>query len=150
MILMSLAIFVVLLTCLTTQVKAVSTSDLYNAASILAKYDGIKWTQQTNMPPNQVGKIPLNDNVSLGYTFGAARDANGNVVTGGDNTITKASTVSTENGAPIIKNSKINVFIDNNGSYYGVIHQGANSYIGSDPGNASNTSIRLCSINWFE
>lgn len=139
--LMLLTIFTIFLKIQTTEVKAVSTSDLYDAASVLSRYDGIRWTQQTNMPPNQVGEIPLNDNVSLGYTFGAARDKNGNVVTGGDTTITKASTTGTENGAPIIKNSKVNVFIDNNGTYYGVIHQGANSYIGSDPGNASNTSI---------
>jgi len=137
-----LTTFIVFLTGYTTKVNAVTLNDVNAAADLFAQYDGIKWTKQNSTPPNQIGYIPLTSKVKLGYTFGAARNANETVVAG-DTTITKNSGTGSEGDAPTITNSKMNVFIDNNDSYYGVIHQGPNSYIGGggSPENASNTSI---------
>lgn len=130
----------------TTTVKAINQTDIENAEKVMRKYDGIdNWQLQSSKPSNKIGKIPIGGNVSLGYTFGAARDKNGNV-TAGDNTITLASSASSANGVPTITNSKINVFIDNNGKYYGILHQGDKSYIDKNdntvhPEKASDTSI---------
>lgn len=133
-----------------TTVHAVNKADIENAATYMSKYDGISnWKEITS---NQIGKIPIGKtangtSVSLDYTFGAARDANGNVK-GGDTTVTKPSPDPSSNmiaNAPTSKYGKINVFLDYGGKYYGILHQGPNSYIGSDasadPGSASNTSM---------
>lgn len=139
-----LAIFTLFLTNHPTEVQAVSLSDLRDAADYFADYDGIKWTEQTTTPPNQVGKIPINNTVSLDYTFGSARNMSGKVLTGGDTTITQQSVAgSPDNGIPTIVNSKMNVFIENNGKYYSIIHQPKDAYIGTggNPGDASGTSI---------
>ncbi|AYE37701.1 isopeptide-forming domain-containing fimbrial protein [Companilactobacillus zhachilii] len=123
--------------------------DIEQAEKIMRKYDGItNWQEQSTSPPNQVGKIPIGNGVSLGYTFGSARNATGKVVTGGDNTITKYSQ-GNNTGAPTTPNGKINIFIDQNGTYYGILHQGANSFIGTGgtPGNASDTSIDFALVN---
>lgn len=125
-----------------TMVKAISLQDYSNAEQKMRKYDGItNWKLQSNYSPNQIGDIPIGNGISLGYTFGSARDVNGNVKPG-DTTITKNSTVSSSS-PPTISNSKINVFLNYNGKYYGIIHQGSNSYIGTGgtPENASDTSI---------
>ncbi len=140
-------IFSLLITFLTLNLsalnsRAASTNDYTTAELAMRKYDGItNWKLQNNSPSNEIGEIPIGNNISLGYTFGAARNANG-TVTAGDTTITKKSTVNTSSPAKIT-NSKINVFLDYKGKYYGIIHQGANSYIGTGgtPENASDTSI---------
>jgi len=98
--------------------------------------DGIyNWRALGNNPSNQIGSIPIGPTVSLDYTFGAARNS-ANKIQSGDKTITTPS--STATGA--IYNSKINVFLNDNGKYYGIIHQGSGSYIGGNPEKASDTS----------
>lgn len=139
-----------------TNVKAATTTAaLDNAELIMRKYDGISdWKLQPNTPSNQVGNIPIghdfvnNKDISLGYTFGAARNSN-DVVQAGDNTITQPTDSLTSSAAegtnPIQNNSKINIFLKNGNQYYGILHQGLKSYISSDssstPQTASNTSI---------
>ncbi|KRK93072.1 isopeptide-forming domain-containing fimbrial protein [Companilactobacillus futsaii] len=125
----------------TTKAKAaaatISKSAVTDAEKVMRKYDGIdSWTFKGDLATNEVGKIPIGGNISLGYAFGAARDVNGNVKAG-DKTISHQSTVL----FPKISNSKINIFLDDNGKYYGILHQGEDSYIGGSPENASNTSI---------
>lgn len=139
-----LLVFTVLLLVLTfntTNAKAaaatISKSAVMDAEKVMRKYDGIdSWTFKGDLATNEVGEIPIGGNVSLGYAFGAARDASGNVKAG-DKTISHQSTVS----FPKISNSKINIFLNDNGKYYGILHQGEDSYIGGSPENASNTSI---------
>lgn len=128
-------------------VHAVSDSDVDNAASVMAKYDGIsnwklKSSSSDTLVSNDYGTIPIGGNFSLGYSFGSARNVNNNVHSG-DMSITKKSTTATVDSAPTINNSKINIFLDYGGKYYGILHQGANSYIGTDgtPEKASDTSI---------
>ncbi|WCG35020.1 isopeptide-forming domain-containing fimbrial protein [Companilactobacillus farciminis] len=114
-----------------------SKSAVMDAEKVMRKYDGVtSWSLKSDLATNEIGKIPIGGNVSLGYAFGAARDVNGNVKAG-DKTISHQSTVS----FPKISNSKINIFLDDNGKYYGILHQGEDSYIGGSPENASNTSI---------
>lgn len=125
----------------TTNVKAaaatISKSAVMDAEKVMRKYDGIdSWTFKGDLATNEVGEIPIGGNVSLGYAFGAARDVSGNVKAG-DKTISHQSTVL----FPKISNSKINIFLNDNGKYYGILHQGEDSYIGGSPENASNTSI---------
>ncbi|WP_238333999.1 isopeptide-forming domain-containing fimbrial protein [Companilactobacillus halodurans] len=127
----------------TITVKALSEADLVSAATKMSEYDGItNWKRQLNSPSNDIGNITIGGNVSLGYTFGTARDANNNVKAG-DKTITSSSTTATQGSSPIITNSKINVFLNNNGKYYGILHQGTDSYngTGGSPQMASDTSI---------
>lgn len=103
--------------------------------------DGVtNWQPQTySTTTNNVGQIPLGGNAYLDYTFGAARDSNNNVIlNGADNTILTDSGTS---GATSLYNSKINIFFSNNNKYYGILHQGANSYKGGNPGNASDSSL---------
>ncbi|MFC6322174.1 isopeptide-forming domain-containing fimbrial protein [Companilactobacillus baiquanensis] len=127
---------------------SITNSAVFDSANRMAKFDGIdNWDLQPGQPPNEIGRIPIGGNVSLGYTFGAARDATGKVV-GGDTTITQESTVTNavlgpNSSAPSITNSKVNIFLDINGQYYGILHQGKNSYIGDGgtPQTASDTSI---------
>lgn len=129
-------------------IHAASSDAINTSANVMAQYDGItNWKLQRYTPSNQIGEIPIGGNVSLGYTFGAARNASGKV-TGGDNTITLSSTIGSaklgpNSSAPTINNSKINIFLNNNGKYYGILHQGDSSYIGSGghPERASDTSI---------
>jgi len=123
----------------TLTVMAVSEDDV---KTNLAKVDdGIdNWEPQRLTPSNKIGKIPIGTNISLDYTFGSARNSTNMVQSnGGDKTITVDSIPSTGK----IKNSKINVFINKAGKYYGILHQGENSFIGTggDPGAASDTSI---------
>lgn len=123
--------------------------EIEQAEKVMRKYDGItNWKEQSTSPPNQIGNIPIGNGVSLGYTFGSARSATGKVVSGGDTTITKYNAGS-NSGAPTTSNGKINIFINNNGTYYGILHQGTNSYIGlgGTPGNASDTSIDFALVN---
>lgn len=125
----------------TTNAKAaaatISKSAVMDAEKVMRKYDGIdSWTFKGDLATNEVGEIPIGGNVSLGYAFGAARDVSGNVKAG-DKTISHQSTVL----FPKISNSKINIFLNDNGKYYGILHQGEDSYIGGSPENASNTSI---------
>ncbi|ATO46961.1 hypothetical protein C5L30_001671 [Companilactobacillus farciminis] len=126
----------------TTTVKALNQTDLENAEKVMRKYDGINnWQLKSYSPSNDYDTIPIGGNISIGYAFGSVRDANGNVKAG-DNTITKASTVGNINGAPTVNNSKINIFLDYNGKYYGILHQNKDAYVGgSNPGAASDTSI---------
>lgn len=126
-----------------TMVKAATAQDYADAEKIFQKYDGItNWKLQSNSPSNSIGKIPIGGNISLGYTFGAARNSSG-VVTSGDNTITKQSKSTMINSVPSISNGKINVFLIYGNKYYGILHQGANSYIGTGgtPQTASDSSI---------
>jgi len=133
-----------------TMVKAVTPTDITDAENTLQQYDDINmkknndgsiWKRQNNSPMNQIGTIPIGGGFSLGYTFGSARNSSGYVASG-DRTITQPSVPNTT-GTPRITNSKFNVFLDDHGKYYGIIHQGENSFIGTNgkPGNASDTSI---------
>jgi len=132
----------------TLTVKAVSEQDLVDAEKVMRTYDGISnWSKKSNNPSNQIGKIPIGTTkngtaVSLDYTFGSARNSIG-TVTAGDKTITKTSSRGTVRNAPTINNSKINIFLNYGGKYYGILHQGDNSYIGGSgtPEKASDTSI---------
>lgn len=127
----------------TLNVKAVSDQSVQDAATYMSKYDGITNWKLRNGSGNSIGSIPIGGNVSLGYTFGAARDSSNNVK-GGDTTLTTNSTTGTVDTAPTINNSKINIFLNNNGKYYGVLHQGDKSYNGDSsatPQKASDTSI---------
>lgn len=134
-----------------TNVQAVSKQNIIDAGKAMQKYDGISdWKEITT---NEIGKIPIGGDYSLDYTFGAARNANGHVV-GGDTTVTKKSNATTvklgpNSSAPGITNSKINVFLDNKGTYYGILHQGEDSFIGpgGKPQNASDTSIDYALVN---
>lgn len=138
----------------TIHAASASASAVDTSANVMAKYDGItNWKLQTGTPPNQIGMIPMGGKVALGYTFGAARNANGKVVAG-DTTITLTSTNSTaqigeHTTAQTINNSKINVFLINDGMYYGILHQGDSSYIGPGgyPERAADTSIDFALIN---
>lgn len=103
--------------------------------------DGISnWVpQKYSTTSNNVGEISLGKGVSLDYAFGAARDSNNNIILkGADNTILNDSSVV---GATSLLNSKINVFLNNNGKYYGILHQGEGSYKGNAPQYASDTSL---------
>lgn len=80
--------------------------------------DGIyNWTKQST---SKVGQLPISDDLSLGYAFGLAQDTNGKVTTGGDSTITNPSTSS---GSDNIYFSKMNIFLNTNGFYYGSVFQ---------------------------
>lgn len=125
----------------TTTVKAINQTDVENAEKVMRKYDGIdNWQLRSYSPSNDYDTIPIGGNISIGYAFGTVRDVNGNVKAG-DNTITKASSPDTVNGAPTVNNSKINIFLDYNGKYYGILHQNQNAYINGKPETASDTSI---------
>ncbi|MFC6175710.1 DUF11 domain-containing protein [Companilactobacillus huachuanensis] len=124
-------------------VKALSTGDYSAAEKVFENYDGItNWKLQSNSPSNNIGNIPIGGDVSLGYTFGAARDSTGKIVAG-DNTITKQSAYTMNNSVPNVSNGKINIFLNYNGKYYGILHQGTDSYngTGGSPQNASDSSI---------
>ena len=139
-----LLVFTALLMVLTfniTNTKAITKTDVLAAEQVMRKYDGISsWRLIDNVATNQYGSIPIGGNVSLGYAFGAARDANGNVKAG-DKTITLRSNYDFSTGIPHITNSKINIFLIDNGKYYGILHQGDKSYVGGNPENASISSI---------
>jgi hypothetical protein len=125
----------------TTNAKAITKTQVLEAEKVMRNYDGISdWRLVDNVATNQYGSIPIGGNVSLGYAFGAARDANGNVKAG-DKTITLESKYSFKGDIPNITNSKINIFLIDNGKYYGILHQGDDSYIGGKPENASISSI---------
>lgn len=125
----------------TTNAEAITKTQVLAAEQVMRKYDGISsWRLIDNVATNQYGSIPIGGNVSLGYAFGAARDANGNVKAG-DKTITLESKYSFNNNIPNITNSKINIFLIDNGKYYGILHQGDKSYVGGNPENASISSI---------
>src|SRR5699024_282321 len=111
------------------------------AEKIMRKYDGIdNWQLRSYSPSNDYDTIPIGGNISIGYAFGTVRDVNGKVKAG-DNTITKASSTDTVNSAPTVNNSKINIFLDYNGKYYGILHQNQNAYLTGKPETASDTSI---------
>lgn len=139
-----LLVFTVLLMVLTfntTNVEAITKTQVLEAEKVMRNYDGISdWKLVDNVATNQYGSIPIGGNVSLGYAFGAARDANGNVKAG-DKTITLQSKYSFNGNIPNITNSKINIFLIDNGKYYGILHQGDKSYVGGSPENASISSI---------
>jgi len=139
-----LLVFMALLMVLTfntTNVEAITKTQVLEAEKVMRNYDGISdWRLVDNVATNQYGSIPIGGNVSLGYAFGAARDANGNVKAG-DKTITLESKYSFKGDIPNITNSKINIFLIDNGKYYGILHQGDDSYIGGKPENASISSI---------
>lgn len=119
-------------------VKAVSESDVINNLGYYVD-DGV-----TNWSPvykNIIGSIPISDNVSLDYTFGSARDSSGNVMSGDPTVTTTNTNLNSGYGAGYSYYSKINVFINYNGKYYSIVHQGKNSYISSNPERASDTSI---------
>lgn len=134
----------------TLTVKAVNEQDIVDAEKVMRKSDGItNWTRKTNTnsPSNIIGKIPIGTTktgtvVSLDYTFGAARNSAGTIMAG-DTTIQQTSTAGTVRKASTINNSKINIFLDYGGKYYGILHQGDNSFIGSggSPEKASDTSM---------
>jgi hypothetical protein len=139
-----LLVFTVLLMILTfntTNAEAITKTQVLEAEKVMRNYDGINdWKLVDNVATNQYGFIPIGGNVSLGYAFGAARDANGNVKAG-DKTITLQSKYDFSTGIPHITNSKINIFLIDNGKYYGILHQGDKSYVNGSPENASISSI---------
>lgn len=129
----------------TLQVNAATQADIVN---ILEKIDdGItNWdykTRYTN-PKNEIGKIPIGDGLSLDYTFGSAKNQAGKVMAG-DDTITKTDKLSNN----LQGNSKINIFLEHNGQYYGIIHQNKDAYIGENgkPYTASDTSLDFAVVN---
>jgi len=80
--------------------------------------DGItNWTKQTT---SRVGQLRIDDDLSLGYAFGLAQNTSGKVTSGGDSTITKDST---SPGVNNIYFSKMNVFLNTSGNYYGSVFQ---------------------------
>ncbi|CAJ1181995.1 isopeptide-forming domain-containing fimbrial protein [Companilactobacillus nantensis] len=125
-------------------VKAVGQGDVQT--NLENVNDGVtNWKAQTySTTTNNVGQIPLGGSAYLDYTFGAARDANNNVIlNGADNTIL---TDSSSASATSLTNSKINIFFNNGNKYYGILHQGANSYKGGTPGNASDSSLDFAMV----
>jgi len=115
--------------------------DYTAAEKVFEQYDGINnWKLQSNSPSNSYGTIPIGGNVSLGYAFGAVRDSNG-TVTSGDHTITQHGEYTMVNGIPTVPYGKINIFLKYGDKYYGILHQGATSYVGGTPQTASDTSI---------
>lgn len=121
------------------KVNAVAETDVVqNIANIDDGITDWKYTSSSYSPPNQIGQIKIGKNVYLGYTFGSARNSS-NKVQAGDTTITKDSSA----GTGYLYNSKINIFINQNGSYYGILHQATNSFNGNGgfPERASDTSL---------
>jgi len=126
---------------MTLTVNAIAISEYTKAEQEFEKHDGVtNWKLQNNSPSNVIGQIQIGSNISLGYTFGSARNSS-NTVVAGDTTITKHGDAKTINGIPTIPNGKINIFLVNNRKYYGILHQGETSYIGGTPETASDTSI---------
>ncbi|TGD23774.1 isopeptide-forming domain-containing fimbrial protein [Companilactobacillus suantsaicola] len=137
--LLFLAMFIIVGTQSLTKVNADSQAE---TVAIMKKInDGISnWdykTQYTN-PKNVIGKIPIGDGLSLDYTFGAAQNQNGTVMAG-DNTIATDHKIS----QGLQTYSKINIFLEHNNQYYGIIHQNKNAYIGTggQPYTASDSSL---------
>lgn len=127
-------------------VQAASENDV--TSNISKINDGIynwKYESSNYSPKNQVGEIPIGGGNYLDYTFGSARNSGNKVVNGGDNTITQDSTA----GTGYLYNSKINVFLNQKGNYYGILHQPADSYIGNGgfPGRTSDTSLDFAYVN---
>ncbi|GEO79804.1 cell surface protein precursor [Companilactobacillus mindensis DSM 14500] len=127
------------------KVKAVSEQDVITNIGYIQ--DGItEWNHISSSysPPNQIGQIKIGRNAYLGYTFGAARNSS-NKIQNGDTTITKDSSA----GTGYLYNSKINIFINQNGYYYGILHQAANSFIGTGgyPERSSDTSLDFAYVN---
>ena len=95
---------------LTFPATAVKAADVFN--------DGIyNWSKQST---SKVGQLPIADGLNLGYAFGLAQDTSGKVTSGGDSTITKPST------SPSVDNvyfSKMNIFLNTGGLYYGTVFQ---------------------------
>lgn len=120
----------------TLNVKAAGGSQ-QDVMDTTSKYidDGVTdWQRSTN---NMIGSIPISDHVSLDYTFGSARSSTGRVQAGDP-------TVGIDNitaGAGYNYGSKINVFINDNGNYYSIVHQGQKSYISGSPEKASDSSM---------
>lgn len=105
------------------------------------------WMPGGTSVSNSRGSIPISGGISLDYTFGSARTQTGAVSNQVDPTAT-TDVVSMPNtahvGAGFNYYSKINVFINNNGKYYSIVHQGQNSYIGGTnaaPQKASDSSM---------
>lgn len=106
--------------------------------------DGVDdWTYYTGKAKNKIGEIPIGDGLSLGYTFGTAQDANGKVISGQDDSITTDNVIT----SGLQTNSKINIFLNRNGYYYGVVHQNKDAYIGGKPETASDTSLDFAYVN---
>jgi len=126
----------------TLTIKAVTQSDVVNVSKSGKFGDGITdWTPQYN-GSNKIASIPISDGVSLDYTFGSARDSSGKVKNGDNTFLTDVPSMSTTpSGAGYNYYSKINVFINDHGNYYSIVHQGKNSYIGGNPERASDTSM---------
>ena len=131
----------------TTTAKAAGSSEALVIQNIAKIDDGItNWQYKSSSlsPSNEIGQIPIGGNSYLAYTFGAARNSSNKVVAG-DTTITKDSTISSGS----IYNSKINIFINRNGYYYGILHQPEYSFIGSGgfPERTSDTSLDFAYLN---
>ena len=126
-------------------VKALSISETDVTKNLANIDDGVKdWTvisSPERVGSNQIGSIPISDNVSLDYTFGSARNSSGNVVSGDKTVSTTNTALNSGYGAGYSYYSKINVFINYGGKYYSIVHQGKNSYISGNPERASDTSI---------
>lgn len=126
-------------------IKAVTTDDVINNTNKID--DGYKtWNKGGTSVSNSRGSIPISNTVSLDYTFGSARTSTGAVSNQVDPTVltdTSAMTATDYSGAGYYHYSKINVFINNGGKYYSIVHQGKNSFIGSggSPENASDSSM---------
>ncbi len=137
--LLFLAMFIIVGTQSLIKVNADSQAD---TVAIMKKInDGVSnWNYQTQTanPKNVIGKIPIGDGLSLDYTFGAAQNQNGTVMAG-DTTIATDHKIS----SGLQTYSKINIFLEHNNQYYGIIHQNKNAYIGSggQPYTASDSSL---------
>lgn len=98
--------------------------------------DGIdKWNHPSNII-NQVGELPIKDNLKLGYAFGLAQNTSGKVSTGGDDTIEKNS-IST---GDLSSYSKMNIFLNDNNDYISAIFQSGFSNTNSNKEGVSQTS----------
>lgn len=99
--------------------------------------DGITdWSANTSR--STVGQKKIGNGLSLGYTFGLANDSNGNVTKGDDNTVTTQSKI-LDSSANNVSYSKMNIFLNNNGTYIGSVFQSGTTH-NTDPSKVSLSS----------
>lgn len=96
--------------------------------------DGItNWQSRTS---NSIAQLPIGGKISLGYAFGLAQNTSGLVSEMGDNTITNNSIASGNN----INYSKMNVFLNDGGTYISSVFQSGYKYNSTNKSGVSMTS----------